>query len=137
MLFHVWQRRPCCSFHFQSHARGEAAPEPGLCSGLLTKSEGEFVIAEEPEHICIFSGEDKKKIFAVCAEGDYCEVAGILDDCKDAGECSELTNVVSVRDITLAQRQEQPPSPDAPPPSTDDLHRQEVRIRSLRKLDHA
>ena len=110
-----------------SVARGEAAPEPGLCSGLLTKSQGEFVIAEEPEHICIFSGEDKKKIFAVCAEGDYCEAAGILDDCKDAGECSELTNVVSVRDITLAQRQEQPPSPDAPPPSTENLYGKEVR----------
>ena len=117
-----------------SVTRGEAAPQPGLCSGLLTKSEGEFVIAEEPEHICIFSGEDKRKIFAICAEGHYCEVAGILDDCKDAGECSELTNVVSVRDLTLAQRQEQPPSPDAPPPSTDGLHREGFRDQILAEV---
>lgn len=110
-----------------SVTRGEAAPQPGLCSGLLTKSEGEFVIAEEPEHICIFSGEDKRKIFAICAEGHYCEVAGILDDCKDAGECSELTNVVSVRDLTLAQRQE-------PPPSTDGLHREGFRDQILAEV---
>ena len=117
-----------------SVTRGEAAPQPGLCSGLLTKSAGEFVIAEEPEHICIFSGEDKRKIFAICAEGHYCEVAGILNGCKDAGECSELTNVVSVRDLTLVQRQEQPPSPDAPPPSTDGLHREGFRDQILAEV---
>lgn len=88
---------------------GKAAPEPGLCSGVLTKSHDELVIVEEPEHICIFSGEDRKKIFAICAEGHYCEVEGILDDCKDTGECSEITNVASVRDLTSAQQQEQPP----------------------------
>src|SRR5262249_48100128 len=76
----------------------------------------ELAIVEEPEHICTFSGEVKRKILAVCAEGHYCEVEGILDDCKDAGECSEITNVVSVRDTTLAKQQEQPPLPDAPPP---------------------
>ena len=54
-----------------SVTRGEAAPEPGVCSGVLTKSEDEFVIVEEPEHICTFNGEAKRKIFAVCAEGHY------------------------------------------------------------------
>src|SRR5262249_52831820 len=75
----------------------------------------ELAIVEEPEHICTFSGEVKRKILAVCAEGHYCEVEGLLDDCKDAGECSEITNVVSVRDTTLAKQQEQPPLPDALP----------------------
>ena len=36
---------------------------------------------------------------------------------KTLGECSELTNVSAVRDLTLAQKQEQPPLPEAPPSS--------------------
>ncbi len=95
----------------------EAAPRAGVCSGVLTKLEYNSAIVEDPEHICIFSGEDKSKIFAVCAEGHRCEVEGILEDCKEVGECSELTNVSAVRDLTLAQKQEQPPLPDAPPSS--------------------
>src|SRR5215831_8111567 len=62
---------------------GAAAPEPGVCSGSLTTSEGRFVIEEEPEHICIFGGEERKKIVAVCSESHRCEVEGILNDCKD------------------------------------------------------
>ena len=99
---------------------GEAAPQPGLCSGVLLKLHDELVIAEEPEHICTFSGEDKKKISAICAEGHYCEVEGILEDCKDAGECSEITNVASIRDLTLAQQQAQPPRPEPSPSSAPD-----------------
>ena len=38
-----------------------------------------------------------------------------MDDCKDSGECSEITSVVSVRDLTLGKKQEQPPLPDVPP----------------------
>ena len=92
---------------------GAAAPEPGVCSGTLTTSETMFVIEEEPEHICIFGGEERKKIFAVCSEGHRCEVEGILNDCKDySSECSEITDISGVRDLTLAQRQEQPPLPD-------------------------
>jgi hypothetical protein len=92
----------------------EAAAEPGVCSGVLTKLEDGFAIQEDPEHICIFSGEAERKIFAICAVGHQCEVEGMLDDCKSSGECSEITNVVSVRDATLAKQQEQPPLPDAP-----------------------
>ena len=92
-----------------------AAPQPGLCSGALTKSEHGFVIDEKPEHMCIFSGDDLKKILAVCGVGHQCEVEGMLDDCKEDGECSEIRNVVSVRDVTLAKQQEQPPHPDVPP----------------------
>jgi hypothetical protein len=95
----------------------EAAPQAGVCSGVLTRLEGRFLIEEEPEHICIFGGEAERKIFAICAEGHLCEVEGMLDDCKSSGECSEIMNVVSVRDLTLAKRQEQPPLPDAPPSS--------------------
>jgi hypothetical protein len=119
----------CLSF---SAKLGEAAPQPGLCSGVLTKLHDEFVIVEEPEHICTFGGEDKKKIFAICADGHYCEVEGILDDCKDAGECSEITNVASVRDLTLAQQQEQPPHPEATPSSAPaDIARLPEEIRAF------
>src|SRR5262245_28739054 len=90
------------------------ATAPGVCSGVLTKLEENFVIQEDPEHICIFSGETQKKIFAICTLGHRCEVEGLLDDCKESGECSELTHVVSARDLTLAEQQEQPPLPDAP-----------------------
>ena len=100
-----------------SVTHGEAAPQPGVCSGVLTEAGGELAIVEEPEHICTFGEEAKRKILAVCTEGHYCEVDGILDDCKDTGECSEITNVISIRDLTIAQRQEQPPHVDLPAPS--------------------
>jgi hypothetical protein len=111
---------------------GVAAPEPGVCSGALTTSEGRFVIEEEPEHICIFGIEERKKIFAVCSEGHRCEVEGILNDCKDySGECSEITDISGVRDLTLAQRQEQPPLPDVATPSEPaDIARLPAEIRS-------
>jgi len=111
---------------------GGAAPEPGICSGSLTTSEDRFVIEEDPEHICIFGGEERKKIFAVCSEGHRCEVEGILNDCKDySGECSEITDISGVRDLTLAQRQEQPPLPDVATPSEPaDIARLPAEIRS-------
>ena len=95
-------------------------------------SEGRFVIEEEPEHICIFGGEERKKILAVCSESHRCEVEGILNDCKDnSGECSEITDISGVRDLTLAQRQEQPPLPDLATPSEPaDIARLPAEIRS-------
>jgi hypothetical protein len=111
-----------------------AASEPGVCSGTLTTSESRFVIEEEPEHICIFGVEERKKIFAVCSEGHRCEVEGILNDCKDySGECSEITDISGVRDLTLAQRQEQPPLPDADvaiPSEPAEIARLPAEIRS-------
>ena len=94
-------------FTFSNKRRSSS--EPGLCSGVLLRLRDEFVIAEKPEHICIFSGEAERKIFAICAEGRQCEVEGMLDDCKGSGECSQITDVVSVRDATLAKQQDQPP----------------------------
>ena len=111
---------------------GAAASEPGICSGSLTTSEGRFIIEEEPERICIFGSEERKKIFAVCSEGHRCEVQGILDDCKDySGECSEITDISGVRDLTIAQRQEQPPLPDVATPSEPaEIARLPAEIRS-------
>ena len=57
------------------------------------------------EGICIFSGDDQKKILAVCSEGHQCEVAGLVDYCKESGECVEITHVTSV-DVTAAMAEE-------------------------------
>ena len=75
-----------------------------MCSGVLSKSQGSFVIKLGRESICTFNADDEKKIVAICAEGHRCEAFGLVDDCKDSGECVEITGIVSVKDTTAAQQ---------------------------------
>jgi hypothetical protein len=86
---------------------GSALAEPKFdtCSGELTKLESGYALDFKPDQgICIFSGEDERKILAICSEGHRCEVSGIVDECKDSGECAEITHVTSVKDVTLSQQ---------------------------------
>ena len=69
----------------------------GVCSGVLTRSNGDLAILSEPEGICIISREDEKKTLAICSEGRRCEITGVFEDCKDSGECSELRTVTSIK----------------------------------------
>jgi hypothetical protein len=48
----------------------------------------------------------EKKVLAVCSAGHYCKVEGQVDDCKDSGECGEITNISSVsrKKPTMDQR---------------------------------
>jgi hypothetical protein len=83
----------------------QASPKPDKCSGELSQLQGKWVIKVGREGICTFSGDDvKTKVLAVCSEGRGCEVIGVIDDCKDSGECSEIKSVRSVRPIQLRRQ---------------------------------
>jgi len=81
-----------------------AEPRPGICSGVLSKFQDHFVLKLGRESICTFNSEDEKKILAICTQGHRCEAFGLVDDCKDSGECIEMTGIASVKDITAAQQ---------------------------------
>jgi len=85
-----------------SFAIGE--PKAGTCSGVLSKFQDDFVLKLGREGICTFSGDDEKKILAVCTEGHRCEAFGLVDDCKDSGECVAISGIASVKDITATQQ---------------------------------
>jgi hypothetical protein len=52
----------------------------------------------ETEGICIINkSEERKKVLAACSPGHHCRIKGIVEDCKDSGECSEMTHVISVQ----------------------------------------
>jgi hypothetical protein len=81
-----------------------AQPKLDTCSGVLTDFNGELVLRAGREGICTFSADDGKKIAAICAKGHVCQVAGLVDLCRDSGECVEVSSIVSVRDVTATQR---------------------------------
>jgi hypothetical protein len=77
-----------------------AKPISGKCSGVLHQVKGDIMFGGgkgEDEGICIVNKLEVSKILATCRVGSYCLVEGLVDDCKDSGECTELTNVTSVR----------------------------------------
>lgn len=74
-------------------------PTTGTCRGMLMKLDsGEVVIGEPPdEDICTFGdADDAKKIMATCRIGQHCEVTGLVEICKDAGECTAISHVTAV-----------------------------------------
>ena len=125
-----WRR--CCSCYFQlklawlhrSPASAQDANDIGrqVCHRGGTRTHLHF--------------RDRRK------EKDFCRLLrrpslrgqGILNDCKDySGECSEITDITGVRDLTLAQRQEQPPLPDVAIPSEPERHRETASGNSVKR----
>lgn len=77
------------------------ADDKEQCSGILhlDRNDRRFGGGKgEGEGICIISKpEERKKVLATCSPGHHCIVTGLIEDCKDSGECGELTYVLSVR----------------------------------------
>jgi hypothetical protein len=74
------------------------------CKGILkvdnqkASTEGSrFFIEVPPEGVCEINGSENGKVIAVCTPGHFCRIFGWTENCKDSGECSELTNILSVR----------------------------------------
>jgi len=79
-------------------ANGE--PEIRTCGGILHSDKYGLRFGRGPgeeEFICAINNADKRKVLATCSVGKYCEVAGLVEPCKDSGECIEIRNISSVR----------------------------------------
>jgi len=50
-----------------------------------------------PEGVCEINRSQEAKVLAMCTPGRFCRVYGIVESCKDSGECAEITRVLSVR----------------------------------------
>jgi hypothetical protein len=93
-------------------APASAAPLPaddmkaGTCEGILHRNQNGLWFEFRPEGMCEINKSEEKKVLAVCSAGHYCKVEGQVDDCKDSGECSEITNISSVsrKKPTMDQR---------------------------------
>jgi len=81
------------------HATARAEPRPDQCSGILHRDEFGLRLGGgrgEGEDICVIRKEDERKVLAVCAVGRHCRIRGLVDLCRDAGECVEVSGIKSV-----------------------------------------
>jgi hypothetical protein len=78
-----------------------AASAPGNCYGVLHRDKGGGLLfgggKGEDESICVINKLDMEAVLRTCSVGRYCRVDGMVDFCKDSGECSEITQVTSIR----------------------------------------
>ena len=82
-----------------SASAASAQPKPNTCRGTLMKLDSGDVVIGSPheEGICTFDdADDAKKIMAVCRIGQHCEATGLVEDCKDSGECVTVSHVTNV-----------------------------------------
>ena len=76
-----------------------AQPSHGSCAGTLAQDQGEYIINEDYSHerICTFDETGGIAVSAICSIGHHCKVTGLIDFCKDSGECDHLSHVTSVQ----------------------------------------
>jgi hypothetical protein len=67
------------------------------CKGILRQDKGGLSFQVPPERLCEINRSQEPKVRATCTPGQFCRVKGIAESCKDSGECSEITRVLSVR----------------------------------------
>jgi hypothetical protein len=67
------------------------------CNGILiTNHDGDLSFDIPPEGVCEINKSETGKVPAQCTPGHFCRVYGVVEDCKDSGECWELTKVLQV-----------------------------------------
>ena len=74
-------------------------PQIGQCWGILHQDTEGMRFGGgrgEGEGICVINNAEENKVLAICSVGHYCKVTGIVDSCKDSGECSEITDITAV-----------------------------------------
>lgn len=78
------------------HAEGRI----GVCEGTLHRDRDGLRIgggAGEGEGICLIGKGDRAKVLAVCIVDRHCWVKGRISDCKDSGECSQISGIIAAR----------------------------------------
>jgi hypothetical protein len=71
----------------------------GECSGVLHEDQNGLHFGggdQEDEGICVISKSQESKVLAICSAGEFCKVRGNVRDCKDPGECVEISDISSV-----------------------------------------
>jgi hypothetical protein len=73
------------------------------CEGILRQNqEGGLFFQVPPEGLCEINPSQQGKVLATCTPGQFCLVEGIAEDyCKDSGECSEITRVISSATVSV------------------------------------
>lgn len=75
----------------------QAAVERQECKGILKSNhDGDLWFEFLPEGICQINKSENAKVLAQCTPGHFCRVYGVVEDCKDSGECSEMIEVFQV-----------------------------------------
>jgi hypothetical protein len=85
-------------FLFFVHSEpAHADPQLGECSGILHADRDSVIIGggEEGEGICIINKSQENFVLSKCRIGQFCRVKGVVDECRDSGECSEMLRVTS------------------------------------------
>jgi hypothetical protein len=67
------------------------------CKGILHQDQNGLSFQLSPEGLCEINPSQERKVLATCTPGRFCRVERISESCKDSGECSEITRVLSVR----------------------------------------
>jgi hypothetical protein len=73
----------------------ENAPAAGGVGALWCAPSGGDAVPDRTsaEGICVINKSEESKVLATCRPGQYCRVNGVIDICKDSGECKEVTQV--------------------------------------------
>jgi hypothetical protein len=69
------------------------------CFGRLHQDQSGLLIGGgkgEGESICVIAKSEQSKVSATCTPEQLCRVRGRVSNCKDAGECAEISGIVSV-----------------------------------------
>jgi hypothetical protein len=75
-------------------------PQPDKCTGILHRDRDGLRFGGangEGEGICVIRKSEERKVLARCSVGHHCIVKGLIDSCKDSGECAEILSVTSAR----------------------------------------
>jgi hypothetical protein len=76
-----------------------ASARMGQCSGILHQENHSIGFGGrtgETEGICIVGKSDRKKVLATCSLGNFCRLRGIVQNCRESGECTEISRISSV-----------------------------------------
>jgi hypothetical protein len=73
-------------------------PQLEKCTGILHRDrDGIHFGGARGEGICVISKSEERKVLARCSVGHLCIVNGLIDLCKESGECVEVLSVTSAR----------------------------------------
>jgi hypothetical protein len=81
-------------------ARSRSGSDAGTCFGILHRDQAGLHFGGsqgEDEGICVVGKSDEERVLAVCTIGHYCEIKGATHECKDSGECAEISDIKSVK----------------------------------------
>lgn len=77
-----------------------AAGRPGVCEGILHQDSDGLRLGggpNEDEGICLVARAEIARVLAGCTVNRHCRIKGHISDCKDSGECSEISGITAVR----------------------------------------